>query len=149
MGTAQHYPDGAARVKDAAHGAHWEPAILVLDDSDLVLRALARDLERLGHRVFTAMTQDEAASLVQEELIETVIVDLFLGSEDGLVFLRQLKQGHRGINRILMSGHSRPCQLALGTSLGVAHEFIPKPWTLESLASALEGMEEGGDVRFI
>lgn len=123
-------------------GVYWEPALLLLDDSELVQRALRRELESLGHRVFVAGTVQEAIEVIEDELIETAVVDLFLGPEDGLDFLRYLEMQHPGVKRVLISGETRPCQLRLAEFAGRVEAVLSKPWERASLVRAVGEKED-------
>jgi two-component system, response regulator RegA len=72
-------------TKRAAH------RVLLVDDFMPQLSAWAHDLEADGRIVFQAPDRAEAQRLASAHLPQVAIVDLFLGSEDGLDCVRDLK----------------------------------------------------------
>ncbi len=69
-----------------------EPAtILVVDDEQTMRRLLSRFLILNGHQTLTAAGGAEALSLLQEERIDLVLLDLMMPEMSGLEVLRQIK----------------------------------------------------------
>jgi CheY-like chemotaxis protein len=113
--------------------------VLVVDDSESICKALQRDLADLGHHVVSASTPAEAASKMHDPYVrfDIAIVDLSLGSVDGLDLLRQIANLHPGVHRVLMSGRVSRDQLKLAQIMGKADVILPKPWSRRALLSAM------------
>ena len=115
------------------------PSVLVVDDCQNVRKTLARQLSELGLRSILAAAALDAMRILDEMLVapDTALVDLFLGTADGLEICDYLIEEHPGIRRVLMSGHVRPTQLELAIASGRAHAVLHKPWDREELCEVL------------
>ena len=117
-----------------------EKLVLVVDDSLGICRALKRDLRSLGCRTVYAVNTVDAIMLLLDPLvqIETAVVDLFLGPDDGLEILDFLAKWYPDIRRVLISGQVRIEQLLLAQDSGRVQAVLQKPWSRDELARALE-----------
>lgn len=62
--------------------------ILIVEDDEIMQRALAISLERAGFRVTCASTFKEALDLLETEPFSVVITDIFLPDGDGIKVLK-------------------------------------------------------------
>ena len=113
--------------------------VLVVDDSEAICKTLERELGDLGHHVACAWTLDQAASKINDPYVrfDIAIVDLSVGSTEGLDLLRQIATIHPGVHRVLMSGRVSHDQLKLAKVMGKADVILPKPWTRRALLAAM------------
>jgi len=123
-----------------------ENLVLVVDDSLGICRALKRDLKSFGCRTVYAVTTVDAIMLLLDPQvhIETAVVDLFLGPDDGLEILDFLARWYPDIRRVLISGQVRIEQLELARDSGRVQAILKKPWSRGDLAGALEIRDRGG-----
>jgi two-component system response regulator RegA len=63
--------------------------VLLVDDFDTQLRVWGRELAQ--HRVLNAKTREDAVKIARIEHADLAIVDLFLGAENGLDVVRDLR----------------------------------------------------------
>jgi CheY-like chemotaxis protein len=117
-----------------------EALVLVVDDSLGICRALKRDLKSLGYRAVYAVTTVDAIMLLLDPQvpIKAVVVDLFMGPDDGLEILDFLARWFPDIRRVLISGQVRMEQLNLARKSGRVQAVLQKPWSRDDLARALE-----------
>lgn len=129
-------------VLSALERCHVSPdaRVLVVDDEPGIHRALGRNLRALDIGMLSAATPLEAVRRLQdpEVAIDVAFVDLYLGHADGIDVLAFLAEDHPEIQRVLMSGRARTCQLELALLSGRAHEILPKPWERQTLAKLLD-----------
>lgn len=113
--------------------------VLVVDDSEAVCKALQRDLSELGHHVVCAWSPAEAAARIHDPYVrfDIAVVDLSVGTVEGLELLQQIASLHPGAHRILMSGKVSHDQLKLAQIMGKADVILPKPWTRRALLAAM------------
>jgi DNA-binding NtrC family response regulator len=113
--------------------------VLVIDDSEAICAALSRDLSHLGHHVVCACTPEQAALRIHNPYVrfDIAVVDLSVGSLEGLELLRQVAGFHPGVHRVLMSGDVSRDQLQLAEVMGKADVILPKPWTRRTLLAAM------------
>jgi len=113
--------------------------VLVVDDSESVCRALQNDLAELGHHVVCARSGAQATARIRDPYVrfDIAVVDLSVGSIEGLDLLQEVSSLHPGVHRVLMSGRVSREQLKLAEVMGRADVILPKPWTRRSLLAVL------------
>jgi DNA-binding response OmpR family regulator len=114
--------------------------VLVVED-DPSLRMLCRvNLELESYRVLEAGTISRAESLLAEEHVDVLLLDLHVGDRNGLELLPLLREEHAQVAVCLLSGTSEvdPPQLE-----GVAG-FIRKPFQIDELSNAVRTLSAGG-----
>ena len=81
---------------------------LIVDDNEEFLASSSRLLETQGIDVVgRAASGDEAVRLVAEHHPDVALVDVQLGTEDGLEVARRLSAGPGAVRVVLISTHSR------------------------------------------
>lgn len=110
--------------------------VLVVDD-DRSLRLLCRiNLELDGHHVHEAATLAEARAQIERETPDVVLLDVHLGSDDGLDLLDELEVLDLPTRVVLLSGTSE-----IGAELRArVSAVIGKPFDLGELAAAVSGV---------
>lgn len=102
--------------------------LLIVDDSEIVLRCLEKVLVQAGHTVDKAMDGEEALARMQEGNYRIVISDWEMPGMDGLTLCRRLRAMPTGyVYFILVTSHRSAADLVTGLSAG-ADEFIAKPF---------------------
>lgn len=102
--------------------------LLIVDDSEIVLRCLEKVLVQAGHTVDKAMDGEEALARMRERNYRIVISDWDMPGMDGLTLCRRLRTMPTGyVYFILLTGHRSAADLVTGLSAG-ADEFIAKPF---------------------
>jgi DNA-binding response OmpR family regulator len=103
--------------------------VLVVDD-DPSLRLLCRvNLELEGYRVVEAGSVEEAEQALSQGPVDAVLLDLHLGSQDGLGLLPTLRQGDRPF--ALLTGSP-------GAELPEGAAVIAKPFAIDELSETVE-----------
>ncbi|MBT7303828.1 MAG: response regulator, partial [Victivallales bacterium] len=137
-----------AATRGDAKKARWKGSgtVLLVDDEESV-RAIGKAmLERLGMKVILAADGVEAVDIYREQAdgIDCVILDLTMPRMNGEEAYRELRRIRDGVHVIMSSGYNQQdvTQRFVGKGLG---GFIQKPYTLLSLATALQGaLDEDG-----
>jgi DNA-binding NtrC family response regulator len=110
--------------------------VLVVDD-ERSLRLLCRvNLELDGHVVHEAGTLAEARKVIDEESPDVILLDLHVGSEDGLELLDEVEALDLPIRIVLLSGTSEVSPELRSRVAGV----LGKPFELGRLAAAVAGL---------
>jgi DNA-binding NtrC family response regulator len=110
--------------------------VLVVDD-ERSLRLLCRvNLELDGHVVHEASTLDEARELLERERLDVILLDVHVGSEDGLDLLDEVEALDLPVRVVLLSGTSEISPELRSRVAGV----LGKPFELGRLAAAVAGL---------
>jgi CheY-like chemotaxis protein len=130
-------PEPAARSRPSLAGR-----LLVVDD-DRMVREVTVDLcGRLGLEVASAGSGEQALALLAraEESFAAVLLDLSMPGMGGLEVLSRLRALHPGLPVLVMSGYADrlPAEAPDGVTT-----FLRKPFSLDALARALEGVLQG------
>jgi CheY-like chemotaxis protein len=109
-------------------------AVLVVEDDELLLRAVVRQLTGAFDRVVAAATAEQALEHLEKERFDAVLSDLQLGpGMNGLDLLELIAERSPQTRRVLYTGDFK----ALPHTC--AHVLLRKPTTGESLIAALRG----------
>jgi CheY-like chemotaxis protein len=120
-------------------------AALVVDDSEIALRYLQRQLNAMGLRTETATQSKQALQLLSQQRFDVVFLDVDLGplSEmDGLALCQHLKTTQRPPGTglapkvVVVSAHNSPTDRVRGTFAG-CDAYLAKPLDDEVLRRAL------------
>jgi DNA-binding response OmpR family regulator len=114
--------------------------LVVVADDDDAIRLLCRvNLELEGYRVAEAANSRELARVAEEEEVALVLLDVHLGSEDGIEVARVLRERHPGIPIAFLSG-----SVDFGErSAAVSDAAIRKPFTLEEFTATVHRLARG------
>jgi len=116
--------------------------LLIVDDESRFLDAIATRLRKRGFDVKTATNGHDAIELARTDKFDVALLDLKMPGMDGSEVLRQLKQEHRFLEAVILTGHGSLENAVELTKLG-AFGYLPKPYELEKLLDTLkEAYEE-------
>ncbi len=107
--------------------------ILVIDDELSVRKAITFALKDDGIEVFEADSKAQALHLLQNNIFDVIVSDLFVPDEtDGLAIIKECKQYQRDSMIIIMTAHSS-IERAVAAVKSGADDFIKKDFTMEEL----------------
>ena len=106
--------------------------ILVVDDEESICQSLKAILSDEGYQVLVAGSGEEAVKIVDEEMPQLVLLDIWLPGMDGLETLKAIKKINPQALVIIMSGHGTIETAVRATKLG-AFDFIEKPLSLDKI----------------
>jgi two-component system nitrogen regulation response regulator NtrX len=106
--------------------------ILVVDDEESICQSLKAILSDEGYQVLVAGSGEEAVKIVEEEMPQLVLLDVWLPGMDGLETLKAIKGINPQMMVIIMSGHGTIETAVRATKLG-AFDFIEKPLSLDKI----------------
>ncbi len=109
-----------------------QTTILVVDDEESIRKSLKGILEDEGYRVLLAEDGHSALSLVEEEVPDAVLLDIWLPGKDGMAVLEELRQAWPVLPVVMISGHGSIDLAVRATKLG-AYDFVEKPLSLEKV----------------
>ncbi|WP_419655908.1 two component system response regulator [Desulfosarcina variabilis str. Montpellier] len=111
--------------------------ILMVDDEEKFLQAVSERLSIKGFDVKTATNGDDAIAAAKKGGYDVAIVDLQMPGTDGTQVLKILKENHRYIEIIMLTGHATVEAAVECTRLG-AFKFLEKPYDFDRLVEALK-----------
>jgi signal transduction histidine kinase/FixJ family two-component response regulator len=112
--------------------------ILLVDDEEAVLRTLRRFLARDGFLVQTARNAADALAQLRAGLEPHVVIsDFRMPGEDGIAFLKHVRQEWPMVQRVLMTGHADISALEEAINASQIYRFLPKPWDERSLLATV------------
>lgn len=125
----------------ARKGAALSGRILVVDDDESVRHLSALFCRRLGLEVATAANGPDALARLEapQDAIDAVLLDLSMPGMDGLAVLAEIRRSRPYLPVLLVSGYAD----RLPPAPDGATRFLPKPFSLETIAAALQQTLEG------
>ena len=115
-----------------------QPHILVVDDDRAMRELIAEYLGENQLRVTTAGESAEMRTALAEHAIDLVVLDLRLGTEDGMLLARKLRE-ESAIPIIIVTGKQDDADRVMGLELG-ADDYITKPFNPRELLARIRAV---------
>lgn len=112
------------------------PHILVVDDEPNILKTLSSVLEDEHYRVSQASSPEDARAVFRNDFPDLILLDVWLGEEDGLAFLTEIRQTPDSPAVVLMSGHGT-IETAVRALKAGAFDYIEKPFSLDRVLTVV------------
>ncbi|MGZ5000559.1 MAG: HDOD domain-containing protein [Methylomonas sp.] len=111
--------------------------ILFVDDSELVINGIQRHLRpyREQWQMFFAHDASEALQVMAHQSIDLIVSDIMMPKMHGDELLRKVRELYPTTVRMILSGYADEENLKSG--LEVAHQYLSKPCTGETLREAI------------
>ncbi|HEX9715098.1 MAG TPA: sigma-54 dependent transcriptional regulator [Desulfurivibrionaceae bacterium] len=100
--------------------------ILIIDDEASIRESLSGILADEGFRSLSAEDGQQGLSLLEEEQVDLVLLDIWMPGLDGLEVLKRIKESQADLPVIMISGHGTIETAVQATKTG-AYDFIEKP----------------------
>lgn len=116
-------------------------SILVVDDDAAVREVAARILRRLGYDVTEASGGPEALRMLEERATppDLLLTDVVMPEMNGRELSEQVQERYPGVRILFMSAYTEDEVILRGIRVAEV-SFLPKPFSLESLADAVRGV---------
>lgn len=111
--------------------------LLLLDDEQNILRALARLLRRDGYEILLANSAREAFDILARNDVQVIITDQRMPEMSGTEFLSQVKGLYPDTVRIVLSGYTDLSTVTEAINQGEVYKFMLKPWDDDQLRSVV------------
>lgn len=111
--------------------------ILIVDDSDLILKLLYDYLTSSGFEVMTAKDGKEAFDLIRKKPIPVVFTDIQMPNMNGIELIEKIKSTYPMIRVIIGTGYV-DFKYGLSAFTNGAETILFKPYDLEKLKSTIE-----------
>jgi two-component system response regulator AtoC len=114
-------------------------SILVVDDEENFLILLEWFLSQRGYEVVTASSADAALKLLSDSKFDIALVDVRLGTSDGLDLLEEITKSLPRPNVFMMTAYPTVSSIKQAFDKG-ASRYLTKPVDLQELAKAVGSM---------
>jgi len=110
--------------------------VLIVDDEDELVSALEERLNLRGFQAKGVTTGAEALAYIDTTPCDVVLLDVKMPEIGGLEVIERIKEKHRKLQVILLTGHGSAQDVAKGMELG-AYDYLMKPVDIDVLVRAL------------
>jgi len=113
--------------------------ILIIEDEESILMALADDLSLDGYEVTSAKDGLQGLSMAMEKGYDLIILDIMLPKMDGFEVCKQLRQAGVGTPILMLTAKSQEVDKVLGLELG-ADDYVTKPFSPRELLARVKAI---------
>jgi two-component system, OmpR family, response regulator len=114
------------------------PRVVIVDDEEEIRDMVSAYFTRQGIETHAAATEAELDSLVRENAIDTVLLDVNLGREDGFAIARRLRTHWNG-GLLMLTGRADTVDRVVGLEIG-ADDYVTKPFDLRELLARVRSV---------
>ena len=133
----QHSPEPADPPLTTEQLTGSGESILLVDDLPEQLEIGTRILEKLGYKVASASSGEEAVAYLEKHHADLVILDMIMEpGQDGLETYEQIIAAAPGQKAVIASGYAETQRVKKALHLG-AHQFLRKPYSMSALGEAV------------
>ena len=111
--------------------------LLLVDDEEEFVRALAERLELRGFLPKVALKGEQALHLIAEGVADVMLLDLKMPGMDGCEVLRRVKRAYPHVQVVILTGHGSEKDEQTARQRG-AFEYLRKPVDIEQLVVVLK-----------
>jgi DNA-binding NtrC family response regulator len=115
--------------------------LLVVDDEQRFLFTTEKLLKRQGFEVFVAESGGRALTILKENDIDVVILDVKMPGLGGIETLKEIKRQYSHLSVIMLTGHATVPSAVEAMQMG-ATDYLMKPVAMDQLiAKARDAVE--------
>ena len=111
--------------------------LLLVDDEVKFLESISKRLELKNFDVTSASNGQEAIAAAEKGQFDVAVVDFQMPGMDGTQVLKTLKENHKYLEIIMLTGHATIDSAVESTRLG-AFRYLEKPYDLEKLVEVIQ-----------
>ncbi|NWF72732.1 MAG: response regulator [Nitrospirae bacterium] len=113
--------------------------ILLVEDDNRIVDFMQRGLEAEGMTLDVVSAKTPALHLAESRRYNTIILDIYLGDDDGLDVCRNIRQRLIDTPVLVMTAKDS-MELREASVKAGANAYLPKPFSFDDLLSTLEKM---------
>jgi two-component system, NtrC family, response regulator AlgB len=117
--------------------------ILIVDDEKIIRDAASQIVEDAGHYAETASNAETALRSLKESPYDLVLLDVNLGSDNGLEVLAEIQRLHPNLTVVVFTA-AATVQVAVEAMRLGALDFLEKPFTRQQLSIVLARVQKHG-----
>jgi phosphate regulon transcriptional regulator PhoB len=112
--------------------------VLVVDDEQPIVEAVAYNLRKEGYDALTANDADQCLEVARREQPDLVILDVMLPSASGFDVCRTLR-AESGVPIIMLTARAEETDRVVGLELG-ADDYVTKPFSMRELLARVKSV---------
>jgi two-component system OmpR family response regulator len=113
--------------------------ILVVDDDADIREMIGQQLDQAGFVVTSAASLSEVRSILSQQAVDLIVLDLNLPDGDGIDLARELRASGRTEAVIMLTARGAPIDRVLGLELG-ADDYLTKPFEPRELLARIRNL---------
>jgi len=113
--------------------------LLLVEDDDMIGRALVQCLQAAGFTVDWATTGNSAETAVRGSTYDLVLLDLGLPGSDGMTVLRALRRRDAALPVLIVTARDAVADRVAGLNAG-ADDYLVKPFDLDELVARVRSL---------
>lgn len=121
------------------------PSLLLVDDDEDFLKALAAAMIKRDFLVTTANSAENAFELAKNDPPEFAVIDLKMSGNSGLVLVRQLASINAGTRIVVLTGYASVATAVEAIKLGATH-YLAKPVDADEIVAAFERQSGNAEI---
>jgi len=110
--------------------------VLLVDDEEDFVQTLCERLDLRGIVCRVALNGEAGLRLVDEDVPDVVVLDVFMPGLKGLEVLKTIREKHPGVQVILLTGQGATKDGMDGMKLG-AFDYMIKPLSIDDLTAKI------------
>lgn len=119
------------------NASEWDGHLLIVDDEDMILDLIKRQLKDEGYNILTASSGEAALQIMKTHPVAVIVSDQSMPGMDGITFLSKARQMDEDIVLIMLTGNA-----TLGDALEAINQlkifsYITKPLSASTLRSTI------------
>jgi len=114
--------------------------VLIVEDDEVLLRALYLKFENLGYTISSATDGDTAVKVAQRILPDIILLDLILPKMDGFEVLRILKSDDntKKIPILVLSNLGADADMQKAKALGALDYLVKSDWHIDEVVEKVK-----------
>ena len=113
--------------------------ILIVDDNEKFRESLSRSLHMRKYECFTASCSSQALTVLNDNLVQVILLDLRLGQEDGIQVSKRLMEIKPKIPIIMLTGYAT-IESAVEVMKNGVVDYIQKPIDMQKLIKTINNV---------
>lgn len=113
--------------------------LLICEDEEDILTALAKGLRKLNYYVDTATDGEEALEMYYESNYDLIILDINMPKLDGFEVLKAIREDDPGKKILILSARDSINDKVCGLDLG-ANDYLAKPFDFKELEARIRAL---------
>lgn len=110
--------------------------ILVVDDDEDIVTLITKSLRYEQFKTIPAYSGKEALSILQENPVDFIILDIMMPDMDGLEVCRNIRKDYN-IPILFLSARDKDIDKIIGLEIG-ADDYMTKPFSIQELTSRIK-----------